>query len=103
VKLFLATFSLLLLVIAGQAQAWWNTPYSYPQNRMGYWPSVWPAYVQPQYNRRPPNSGWNVKGSMNQRGDTHFVIEYHGNIYDMQYGNRYGYPRNQSSQYGWRR
>lgn len=102
-KVFPAMVSLLLLAISVQAQAWWNTPYGYSQSRMGYWPSVWPAYVQPQNSYRPQYNGWNVKGSMNQRGDTHFVIEYHGNVYDRKFGNNYGYPRNQNSLYGWRR
>jgi len=91
-----------MLVLANQAQAWWNTPYAYSPNRMSYWPSVWPAYVQPRYNRAP-YGGWNVRGTMNQRGDTHFVMEYHGNIYDMQFGNRYGYPVYQNYMNGWRR
>jgi len=102
-------FSLLLLTIASQAQAWWNNPNAYSPNRMSYWPSVWPAYVQPRYNynRSPYYGGWNVKGSMNQRGDAHFVIEYNGNINNMQFGNAYGspygYPRYQNYMNGWRR
>jgi len=87
--------AMLLMAFASQAQAWWNNPYSNAPNRTGYWPSVWPAYVQPQYGN-VPFGGWNVKGSMNQRGDTHFVIEYHGNIYDAQFGNQYRYPANQA-------
>jgi len=97
---------MLLLTLAGQAQAWWNNPYGYSPSRMSYWPSVWPAYVQPQYNRLPygyNGTGWNVKGTMNQRGDTHFVIEYHGNIKDMWFGNRYGYLGYPNYINGWRR
>ena len=102
----LLAVSLLLTMFAGQAQAWWNNPYGYFPSRTGYWPSVWPAYIPPQYGSQYgaiPFGGWNVKGTMNQRGDAHFVIEYHGNIYDMQFGNRYGYPGYQNYMNGWRR
>jgi len=96
VRLVLLAMSLLIMTFANQAHAWWNNPYGYFPGRTGYWPSVWPAYVQPRYGNAPqgnvPFGGWNVKGTMNQRGDAHFVIEYHGNIYNMQYGNGYGYP-----------
>ncbi len=97
---------MLLSAVAGQAQAWWNNPYGAFPSRLSYWPSVWPAYVQPQYNRAPyapygyNGTGWNVKGSMNQRGDTHFVIEYNGNIYGAQYP---GFIGNQYNMNGWRR
>jgi len=111
VRLVLLAMSLLLMTFANQAQAWWNNSNGYFPSRTGYWPSVWPAYVQPQYGNLP-YGGWNVKGTMNQRGDAHFVIEYHGNIYGMQSGNQYGYPAyqgypryqgNGNMMNGWRR
>lgn len=43
---------------------------------------------------------------MNQRGDTHFIMEYHGNIYNDQFVNPYGqslnrgYPSNPYYGYG---
>jgi len=106
VKGFSLVTSLLLLAMANQAQAWWNNPYAYSPSRMSYWPSVWPAYVQPQFNngRHGYNkSGWHVKGTMNRYGDTHFIMEYHGNINDMWRGNNYGYPAYQNYMNGWRR
>lgn len=94
---------LLLMALSGQAQAWWSNPYGYFPGRTGYWPGVWPAYVTPQY-RTFPYDGWNVKGAMNENGDAHFVFEFHGNIYDMPFGNRYGYayPWYQNRNNGWR-
>ena len=95
----------LLLLSANQAQAWWNTPYGYGAQRGGYWPNAWPAYVQPQQYGNNRN-GWNVRGTMNQRGDTHFIMEYHGNIYNDQFVNPYGqslnrgYPSNPYYGYG---
>jgi len=81
---------ILLLVSTNQAMAWWNGPYGYMPNRSGYWPNAWPAYVQQPY--RNNNLGWNVRGTMTASGDTHFIMEYHGNIYDDFYGQGYRRP-----------
>ena len=73
------------------------------------WPNAWPAYVQPQPQRYGYNgTGWNVKGTMNQQGDAHFIIEYRGNIYNDQFVNPYGqsfnrgYSGNPYYSNGWR-
>ncbi len=83
----------LLLAMATTTQAWWG---GYPG---GYWPHPgtggWPAYGYPAYgnNRGYGGSDWNVQGFMNEWGDTHFVIEYHGNIYDDMSGGAWGPAR----------
>ena len=103
---------LLLLMSANQAVAWWNTPYGYVPNHRGYWPNAWPAYGQTPYNYNGSgynNSGWNVRGTMTESGDTHFIMEYRGNIYDDFYGHGYrqpyynGFPGYSNYGQGWRR
>ncbi|MCK4742580.1 MAG: hypothetical protein KAT25_02035 [Sulfuriflexus sp.] len=108
----------LLLLSANQAMAWWNTPYGYATQRGGYWPNAWPAYVQPQpqrqrnsysgtgWNKRNSYSGtgWNIRGSMSESGETRFIMEYRGNIYNGQFGNPYGRQFSNNPYYGrgWR-
>lgn len=103
--------AILLLVLANQAMAWWNTPYTYAPGRSGYWPNAWPAYVQPRSHTRPYSdngAGWNVRGTMTRSGDAHFIMEYRGNIYGDLYGQGYSQPYyNGSPRYpnfgkGWR-
>ena len=94
----------LMLIPASQAYAWWNTPYAYPPYYNGYWPNSWPpgGYVRPFYYN---GSDWRVRGTMSDRGDAHFVIEYHGNMYDDMFGTGYGqrgYPRYPNYGNSWR-
>ena len=93
----------LLLVSANQSMAWWNTPYGYATQRGGYWPNAWPAYVQPQRNSYN-GTGWNVRGSMSESGEMHFIMEYRGNIYNGQFGSPYGRYFSNNPYYGrgWR-
>jgi len=102
---------ILFLLSANHAMAWWNTPYNYAPQRGSYWPSVWPAYIQPQRHFSPYanyGTGWNVKGSMSESGNIYFVMEYRGNIYDDFYGRNYrqpfynGYQMNPNYWRGWR-
>jgi hypothetical protein len=88
---------LVLLGMATSGQAWWGgNPGGYPG---GYWrhPGIggWPAYGYAPYgnNRGYAGSDWSVKGVMNEWGDTHFVIEYHGNIYEDMGGGAWGRPQ----------
>ena len=87
-----------LAISSGYAQAWWNGPnmpyYAQPN---GYsWPNAWPSfgpgygYSPYGYNGGYGGSDWSVKGYMTEQGDAHFVIEYHGNIYDDMFGRNYG-------------
>jgi len=90
-----ALLALLLLAVTNQAGAWFNGPYGYSPYTGGYWPNAWPNYGRPMGNIAPYNfnsSDWNVRGSMNENGDAHFIIEYHGNIYDQFYGRGYSQP-----------
>lgn len=81
---------LLLFALPVSAQAWWGgygpaypgSYWSYPGTGYGYAP-----YGQ---NWGYGGSDWNVKGFMNEWGDTHFVIEYHGNVYDDMTGGGWG-------------
>jgi len=102
----------LLLITTNQATAWWSTPYGYTPTYSGYWPNAWPAYGQTPYGYNGSgynNPGWNVRGSMTASGDTHFIMEYHGNIYDEFYGQGYrqpyynGFPGYSNYGQGWRR
>jgi len=97
---------LLLMLSANQAAAWWNVPYGSAYQRGGYWPNAWPAYAQPSYNMMPyqqNNGGWNVRGTMNPSGDMHFIMEYHGNVYDDFYGRgHYGFPYQPGYRARWR-
>ena len=76
---------LFLLGLSTSSQAWWGGygPYS---------PGAWPGYGYAPYGQNWGYGGsdWNVKGVMNEWGDTHFVIEYHGNIYDDMTGSSWG-------------
>ncbi|NNF95990.1 MAG: hypothetical protein HKM94_03570 [Halobacteria archaeon] len=108
-KRALSTSLFLLLVVAGNAHAWWGTPYN------GYWPNAWPSQnvqrgyypygVQPQGYGGP---GWNMRGYITQRGDMNVVIEYRGNINQDFFGGRGRYPgygayqRSPYYGYGWR-
>lgn len=97
--LWLTSLLSLLLVVAGNAQAWWGTPYG------GYWPNAWPGqnvwpgqYGQPGFNPGGVHRwgyggpGWNMRGYMTDRGDMHFVIEYRGNVNRDFFGGHGGYP-----------
>lgn len=94
---------------AGNAQAWWGTPYA------GYWPNAWPAQNQNMRRGYYPNtfqhqgyggSGWNMRGYMNKWGDMNVVIEYRGNVNNDFFGGRGGFPGygayRQPPYYGWR-
>lgn len=105
----------LLLIVTGSAQAWWETPYN------GYWPNAWPGqnmwpgpYGQPSFGPYgPPNQAyggpdWNMRGYVTEQGDMHVVIEYHGNVNNDFFGGHGGYPgygtypRPPYNGYGWR-
>ena len=116
-KLVLSTSALVsLLLLAANAHAWQQTPYSSPYGTS--WPNAWP---QQQQNMRPNmypnnfrpqaygNKGWKMRGYMTQQGDVNVVIEYQGNInngFRGAYGGGFrqpgygAYP--QSPYYGWR-
>lgn len=97
--------AILLLLASGQAIAWWQgpygmTPYGYTPWAGSYWPNAWPGYYGGYPGAYPGgysapfsygDSDWNVRGTVNEDGEAHFVIEYHGNIYDDMFDTGYGY------------
>lgn len=107
----------ILLLMSSHVMAWWNGPQTQPYVQpYGYsWPNVWPGYGRgyaphvPAYGSTPygyNGSDWNMKGYMNEQGDMHFIMEYHGNIYNDMFGGNYVYPgyRGYGAPYygGWR-
>lgn len=111
IRVLSTSLALLLLTVAGHAQAWGGTPYG------GYWPNAWPGqYTQPGGYRDGVHRwgyggpDWNMRGYMTEWGDMHVVIEYHGNINNNFFGgndwhpgyNAYRRPPPAFNGYGWR-
>jgi len=107
-KRILSTSVLLFLFFtAGNAQAWWQTPYG------AYWPNAWPStnmqrgynpYAVQPWGYNSPD--WKMRGYINQQGDVHVEFKYRGNINNDFFGGYGGYPGygtyQRPSYYGWR-
>ena len=90
-----ATLLLALFCLSANSFAWWGgAPYAPAYPGGGYWPNYspggWQGYGPYGQNFGYGGSDWNVKGTMNEWGDAHFVIEYHGNVYDDMTGSGWG-------------